>query len=49
MFGNDVCLHIFADSLVQDGRDCRPTTDSALLLLWYVSLNKLASETEHVQ
>ena len=26
--------HFRGQSLVRDGMDCRPTTDSALLLLW---------------
>ena len=41
--------HFRGQSLVRDGMDCRPTTDSSLLLLRYVSLYKSDSETERVQ
>ena len=43
------CFTFRGQILVRDGMDSRRTTDSALFLLWYVSLNKSDSETERVQ
>ena len=49
VFGNDVGFTFRGLSLVRDGMDSRRTTDSALLLVWCVSLDKSDSEIERVQ